>query len=174
MLSHNPSAHTSEEGMVKSKLLYGGDIWWTGKKDIGKLETVQNEFIRWISVFQRKDKVSVSNLRKEMHIKSIEDSLCIKRLMWLGKLTRMDGNRLVSRVWGAECHGQRASRGGGKGRIIIKWKDLAKAGVSWVDALKKVKWKRAISKLGDVEISDPVDTHTASIIIMYLKTRVSA
>jgi hypothetical protein len=43
-----------------------------------------------------------------MHIKSVEDSLCIKRLMWLGRLTRMDGNRLVSRVWGAECHGKRA------------------------------------------------------------------
>jgi hypothetical protein len=52
--------------------------------------------------FQRKDKVSVSNLRKEMHIKSMEDSLCIKRLVWLEKLTRMDGNIFVSRVWGAE------------------------------------------------------------------------
>jgi hypothetical protein len=90
------------ETMVKLKLLYGGDIWWTGKEEIGKLETVQNDFIRWIFGFQRKDKVSVSNLRKEMHIKSIEDSLCIKRLMWLGRLTRMVGNRFVSRVWGAE------------------------------------------------------------------------
>jgi hypothetical protein len=43
------------EAMVKLKLLYGGDIWWTGKKDIGKLETVQNDFIRWISEFQKKD-----------------------------------------------------------------------------------------------------------------------
>jgi hypothetical protein len=63
-----------------------------------KLETVQNNFIRWISGFQRKDKVSVSNLRIYMHIKSIEDSLCIKRLMWLGRLTRINGNRRVSRV----------------------------------------------------------------------------
>jgi hypothetical protein len=101
-------AHTGEEAMAKSKLLYGGDIWWAGKKDIGKLETMQNDFIRWISVFQSKDKVSVSNLRQERHIKSIEDSLCIKRLMWLGRLTRMDGNRLVSRVWEAECHRKRA------------------------------------------------------------------
>jgi hypothetical protein len=40
--------------------------------------------------------VSVSNLWKEIHIKSIEDSLWINRLMWLGRLTRMDGNRLVN------------------------------------------------------------------------------
>jgi predicted subunit of tRNA(5-methylaminomethyl-2-thiouridylate) methyltransferase len=77
--------------------------------------------IRWISGFQRKDKVNVINLEKEMHIKSIEDRLCIKRLMWLGRLTRMDGRRLVSRVWGAECHDKRAPGGGGeKGRIIRK------------------------------------------------------
>ena len=44
------------EAMVKSELLYGGDIWWTGKKDIGKLETVQNDFIRWISGFKGKIK----------------------------------------------------------------------------------------------------------------------
>jgi hypothetical protein len=56
------------EAMVKSKLLHGDNIWWAEKKDIGKLETVQNDFIRWISGFQRKDKVSVSNLRKKMHI----------------------------------------------------------------------------------------------------------
>jgi hypothetical protein len=86
------------EAMVKSKLLYGSDIWWARKKGVRKLETVQNDLIRWISGIQRKDKVSVSDLRKEMHIESIEDSLCIKRLMWLGRLTRMDGNRLVSRV----------------------------------------------------------------------------
>jgi hypothetical protein len=69
------------EAMVKSKLLYGGDIWWTGWKDIGKLETVENDFIPWISGFQTKGKVSVSNLRKAMHMESVEDSLCIKNLM---------------------------------------------------------------------------------------------
>jgi desulfoferrodoxin (superoxide reductase-like protein) len=46
----------------------------TGKKDIVKLETMQNEFIHWISVFQKKDKVSVSNLSKEMEMKFIEES----------------------------------------------------------------------------------------------------
>jgi predicted subunit of tRNA(5-methylaminomethyl-2-thiouridylate) methyltransferase len=119
--------------MVKSKLLYGGDIWWATKKDIGKLETVQNDFIRWISGLQRKDKVSVSNLRKEMHIKSVEDSLCIKSLIRLGGLTRMDGNRLVSRVWG-----KRALGGQRQNCRKIEREDLAKAGWSRIDALKRL------------------------------------
>ena len=144
------------EAIVKSKLLYG-DVWWAGQKEIGKLETVQNDFIRWASGFQRKDRVSASNLRKEMHMKSIEDSLCIKRLMWLGRLTRMDGNRLVSQVWGAECHGKRAP---GRQRISyqkLEGEDLAKAGVQRADALVRGKWIRAIKKVGEIEISDPVD-----------------
>jgi len=29
------------EAMVKSRLMYGGDIWWTSKKDLGRMETVQ-------------------------------------------------------------------------------------------------------------------------------------
>jgi hypothetical protein len=39
----------------------------------------------------------------------------------------------------------------------LEREDLAKAGVSRVDALKKVKWIRAIRKVGYVEIRDPVD-----------------
>ena len=48
------------ESMVKSRLLYGGDVWWASKKDIGKLETVQNDFIRWVTGFTRQDRVSAS------------------------------------------------------------------------------------------------------------------
>lgn len=145
------------EAMVKSKLLYGGDVWWAGQKELGKLETVQNDFIRWASGYQRKDRVSVSNLRREMHMKSVEDCLCIKRLMWLGRLTRMDGHRLVSQVWGAECVGKRAP---GRQRLSfqkIEGEDLAKAGVLRADALEKGKWVRAVRKVGEVVISDPVD-----------------
>jgi hypothetical protein len=65
----------------------------------------------------------------------------------------MDGNRLVSRVWGAECHGKRAPGKQRQNYQKIEGEDLAKAGVSRVDVLEKVKWIRAIRKVGDVEIS---------------------
>jgi hypothetical protein len=145
------------EAMVKSKLLYGGDIWWAGRKEMGKIETVQNDFIRWISGFQRKDKVSVSSLRKEVQMTSIEDCLCMKRLMWLGRLTRMDGNRLVSRVWGAECNGKRAPGRQRQSYQKLEGEDLAKAGLRRVDALERGKWVKEVKKIGIGEISDPVD-----------------
>jgi hypothetical protein len=40
---------------------------------------------------------------------------------------------------------------------IIEGEDLTKASVSMVGVLEKVKWIKAIRKVGDVEISDPVD-----------------
>jgi len=87
------------EAMVKSKMMYGGEVWWANKNEAGRMETVQNDFIRWVSGFNRKDRMNVKELRRQVGMKSIEDSLCGKRLKWLGHLIRMDGNRLVSRVW---------------------------------------------------------------------------
>lgn len=144
------------DALVKSKLLFGGDVWWAGKKEVGKLETVQNDFIRWISGFQRKDGVSVNHLRKLAHIKSIDDSLCTKRLMWLGRLIRMDGNRLVSQVWGAECPGKRAQGGQRQNYKKLEGEDLARAGVRREDALERGQWTRIVRKVGE-EISDPDD-----------------
>ena len=77
--------------------------------------------------------------------------------MWLGRLTRMDANRLVSQVWGAECEGKRAPGRQRQCYQHLEREDLAKAGVSRVDALEKSKWEELVKKVGDVEISDPVD-----------------
>ena len=96
------------EALVKSRLLYGGEIWWTSKKELGRLETVHNDFIRWITGHTRRDRVSTEKLRREVGMISIGDSLCCRRLEWLERLTRMGGDKLVSRVWGAQCQGKRA------------------------------------------------------------------
>ena len=94
--------------LVKSRLLYVGNVWWPNKHQLGKLETVQNDFVRWVSGVRRQDRLSARKLRKEVGLASLEDCLCIKRLDWLGWLISMDRARLVSRVWGAKCDGKRA------------------------------------------------------------------
>jgi len=136
------------EMMVKSRLMYGGEIWWASKAEMGKLETVQNDFIRWITGHTRRDRESAGKLRKEVGMKSLEDSLCCKRLDWLGHLTRMEGSRLVSKVWGAETDGKRA-----RGRP--RWtyarqeaEDVAKGGVYREEALERKRWKEKVEKIG--------------------------
>ena len=85
--------------MVKSKLMYGSEVWWVSKAEAAKLETVQNDFLRWVCGFTRKDRMHVEDLRYQVGMRPLADSMCCKRLEWLGHLIRMDGNRLVSRVW---------------------------------------------------------------------------
>jgi hypothetical protein len=66
----------------------------------------------------------------------------------------MDGNRLVSQVWGDECHCERA-----RGRIQrytyqkIEGEDLVKAVVSRVDVVGKSILIRAMRKVGNDEDS---------------------
>jgi hypothetical protein len=66
----------------------------------------------------------------------------------------MDGNRLVSQVWGDECHRERA-RGGIQRYTYqkIEGEDLVKAVVSRVDVVGKSKLIRAMRKVGNDEDS---------------------
>jgi hypothetical protein len=74
--------------------------------------------------------------------------LCMKRLEWLGRLIRMDGNRLVSRVWGAQCEGKRARGRPRQTYVKQEAEDLARGGISRAMALEKAKWRAAVGKIG--------------------------
>ena len=53
------------DAMVKSRLMYGGDIWWPRKNEMGRIETVQNDFIRWVTAsqaIQEKKGLALTNL----------------------------------------------------------------------------------------------------------------
>lgn len=137
------------DAMVKSRLLYGGDIWWASKKDLGRLETVQNDFTRWVTGHTRKDRISTDELRKQVRMVAVEDKLCCKRLEWLGRLTRMGGNRLVGRVWGAQCEGKRER---GRPRWMYdkqEAEDLAKGGVHRLQALNAKEWRNRLQKISE-------------------------
>ena len=95
------------DAMVKSKIMYGAEVWWASKHQLDKLETVQNDFVRWISGYTRKDRKHVNVLRQDMGMCSIGDWLCSRRLHWLGHVIRMGACRLVSRVWGSRCEGRK-------------------------------------------------------------------
>src|SRR5271155_1128704 len=109
--NRNISTHVKKvvfEVMVKSKLMYGSEVWLANKSEMARMETVQNDFLRWVCGYTRKDRMHVEELRAQVRMRSLEDSVCCKRLEWMGHLIRMDGNRLVSRIWGGNCDGKRA------------------------------------------------------------------
>jgi len=135
------------EAMVKSKLMYGSEVWWANQSEIARMETVQNEFLRWVCGYTRKDRMNVEELRAKVKLPSLEDSICCKRLEWLGHLIRMDGNRLVSRVWGGSCDGKRAR---GRPRWMYTEQeaaDLARGSLHRWEALDREVWKGKVSKI---------------------------
>ena len=135
------------EAMVKSKLMYGSEVWWANQSEMARMETVQNDFLRWVCGYTRKDRMNVEELRAKVKLPSLEDSICCKRLDWLGHLIRMDGNRLVSRVWGGSCDGKRAR---GRPRWMYTEQeaaDLARGSLHRWEALDREVWKGKVSKI---------------------------
>src|SRR5271156_6831131 len=98
--------------------------------------------------YTRKDRMHTEELRLQVGVPSVEDSMCCKRLEWLGHLIRMNGSRLVSRAWGRVSDGKKA-------RERPRWMyseqvaaDLAKGGLHRLEASDREFWKkvRQISK----------------------------
>jgi hypothetical protein len=52
--------------------------------------------------------MDTKQLRLQVGVPLVEDSMCCKRLEWLGHLIRMDGKRLVSRAWALISDGKKA------------------------------------------------------------------
>src|SRR6266699_232545 len=97
--------------------------------------------------FTRKDRMNVEELRARVAMSSIEDSVCGKRLDWLGHLIRMDANRLVSRIWGGKCDGKRAR---GRPRWMYPEKqatDLAKGRMHRLEALDRELWMMKVRQI---------------------------
>ena len=109
-------------------------MWWASKAEAVRLKTIQNGFFE-MGLWCYKDRMHVKELKEQPGMRSLEDSKCCKQLEWLGHLIRMDGNRLVSRVWGGSCKGKRTA---GRPRWIYsrqEAEDLAGGGLSRFDAL---------------------------------------
>ena len=147
----NISAHVKKvifEVMVKSRIMYGSEVWWANKGESAKLETIQNDFVRWVCGYTRKDRMHVDELRSQVGLRSLQDSMCCKRLEWLGHLIRMDGNRLVSKVWGWKCEGKKAA---GRPRWLYpnqEAEDLARGGLRREEALERDWWKSKVHQIG--------------------------
>src|SRR3977135_2106022 len=116
------------------------------QSEMAQMETVQNDFLRWVCGYTKKDRMNMEELRAQFRMRSIEDSVCCKRL---GHLIRMDGNRLVSQVLGWNCDGKRAR---GRPRWMYAEQeaaDVARGRMHRWEALERELWKdkvRQISK----------------------------
>ncbi|CAK9250869.1 unnamed protein product, partial [Sphagnum jensenii] len=61
------------EVIVKSKLMYGTEVWWANQSEIAKMETAQNDFLRWVCGYMWKKRMNVEELRAKVKLPSLED-----------------------------------------------------------------------------------------------------
>ena len=54
------------EAMVKSKLMYGSQVWWANQSEIARMETIQNDFLRWVCGYIRNDRMHTEELRLQV------------------------------------------------------------------------------------------------------------
>ena len=86
-------------------------------------------------------------LRLEVGVPLVEDSMCCKRLEWLSHLIRINGKRLVSRAWGWVSDGKKAR---GRPRWMYPEQeaaDLAKGGLYRWEALDRELWKKKVRQI---------------------------
>ena len=76
---------------VRSVILHGCETWAVKEEDTMRLERADRAMIRWICGVSFRDRVSSSELRSRLGLRSIDELMRDKRLRWFGHVERSDG-----------------------------------------------------------------------------------
>ena len=97
------------------------------------------------------DRLKNDDIRGQLNLKSVEQTIEVRQLSWLGHLLRMEEGRLTRRVYGARSTGKNKV-----GRPRLKWEDQVRKAaerrnIKWRDIGNAVQdrngWKRIIREL---------------------------
>jgi len=107
------------EGVVVSTALYGAETWSLKQEDRRRLDVMEMRCLRSIVGVSRMDRVRNEEVRRRAGVdRSLSERVDQKVLRWFGHMERMEGERLVKRVWIANASGVRP-----RGRPKIRWMD---------------------------------------------------
>ena len=106
---------------VRSVILHGCETWAVKEEDTMRLERADRAMIRWICGVSFRDRVSSSELRSRLGLRSIDELMRDKRLRWFGHVERS------GKAWINQCRKLPKVEGGGKvGRPPKSWKEVLK------------------------------------------------
>jgi hypothetical protein len=75
--------------MAVPTLLYGSECWTMGKRDTKKLQAAEMRFLKSVKGRTRLDKIRNEDIKKELGVFSINDTMRIYRQDWLEHVERM-------------------------------------------------------------------------------------
>ena len=107
-------------------LLYGTETWAIKESQLARLERFQNRCLRVILkiFFATHGQISNNTIRKKaLNQPSVEQSIRVRRLRWLGHSYHMDSSRLPNKMLSAQPpHGKRP-----QGKRFLTWRELLRS-----------------------------------------------
>ena len=139
------------KSIVLGVLLYGSETWTTTCSITRKLESFHNRCLKGIlgitSEQQRMEKITSIQIAKRFGMdESLEDTIIVRHLHWLGHLARMEDDRVPKKMLFGWLPRPRPPHG-----TKMRWwdrvrKDLRKFGIDertwYTEAQERVKWKK--------------------------------
>ena len=106
--------------IVMSSLLYAGEKWAVGYKNITLVAVFQMNCLRRIDGNYLRDRVPNVDILNRCNTSSVESQLQSKRLRWLGHTFRMPHDRVPKKLLFGQVNGSRPS-----GRPRLSYNDVA-------------------------------------------------
>ena len=133
---------------VRSTMLYGSETWGMREKDVAILMRTERAMIRAMCGVKLKEKRNTKELMNMLGIAETIDMVAKRNSMrWYGHVLRRDEEDVLKKALNFKVDGKRR-----RGRPRKTWKDqveaeMKRAGLKRVDALDRVRWRKALKFL---------------------------
>lgn len=142
------------KSVIEPVLLYGGESWSVGGRDIRSVGTVEMKCYRRIMGKTRRDRIRNDRIRESLKQESVEQKLEKRQLKWFGHVVRMDERRKPKQIMEARVEGTR-TRGRPRKGYMDRIEDIARKKGKGVGELKRLarnreewrKWIEAVPTL---------------------------
>uniref|UniRef100_A0A0G4HDT3 C2H2-type domain-containing protein n=2 Tax=Chromera velia CCMP2878 TaxID=1169474 RepID=A0A0G4HDT3_9ALVE len=129
-------------GAVLPALLYGAETWAARKDQIGKLESWCMARVRQVTNQPRQERTPDAALRRAFGLRTIESTIRLARLRWLGHVGRMGGERLPRQLLFGHLQGERPL-----GRPLLRWSDCVLSDFRLLE-INEAEWQTLASHRG--------------------------
>ena len=131
---------------VRQAMIYGCESWPLLANHERMLLSAEMRMIRWMCGVRRSERRSNEEMRQEMGLENILDSIRRQRLRWFGHVRRKSESEWVKKVTDMEVSGKRAV-----GRQRKTWRDviaedLKSVGAQEADTHDRQKWRSIIKR----------------------------
>ncbi|PSN37327.1 hypothetical protein C0J52_20873 [Blattella germanica] len=113
------------KSVIEPVLLYGGESWSVGGRDIRSVGTVEMKFYRRIMGKTRRDRIRNDRIRESLKQESVKQKLEKRQLKWFGHVVRMDERRKPKQIIEARVEGT-TTRGRPRKGYMDRIEDIAR------------------------------------------------